>query len=590
MHKSKIEVIKEARGYAWLDVPKAIWYFLGEHKAGFIGYNILLFLVFFYDLVPAYILGKVVDFFTQYHTGVSLRPFYIYAIFLGTSSIVIALIRLTSKNRLGRIAIAARTKAKIDGFERLMDFSLQWHAQENSGNKVQRIFTGSEAIQQWSFVTNNDLFPIATAFIGVLGVFLFLSPVFLFFFLGYSLSFFCIEYAFNRRLERLSNELNKYREKSSGAYIEGAGNVLAIKALGAEKSLHGQVRVAEEQAKHIDITLSNTGIRKWYSFQTLNGVAVVIFLLLVAHQLLAGLITVGYILVFFSYFEKLRSATSQATDMTTKALKLKADLLRMMPIFLERSQIKTGTAPFPPGWKNISIKDGTFKYPSGQIGITGLNFSLKKNEKLGIAGLSGSGKSTLVKVLLGLYELEAGEFKVGNIPYYDIDHAEVTKNIAVVLQETELFNFSLRDNITIMRDVDPDLLARATDTAELAGIISKLPEGLDTPIGERGYSLSGGERQRLGIARAICKDAPILIFDEATSSLDSRTEQSIMAKLLKNLNQKTMIIIAHRLSTLKDVDRVLVFEAGNMVEEGTFTSLKADKDSKFGQLYHLQNN
>ena len=573
----------------WLDVPRSIWHFLGENRFRWVGYNLILFTVLFYDLVPPFILGKIVDFFTNYHVGESLNTFYFYALFVGISSIIIALIRLSSKNRLDRIAIAAKTTARVEGLERLMDFSLQWHARENSGNKVQRIFNGSQSISEWTQLTNNGLFPVATAFIGVLLVFLFLSPVFLIFLIIYSLSYFAIEYIFNRKLGKLSDELNQLREKSSGKYIEGTGNVLAIKALGAEKDIHSKVRNSEESSKNIEITLSNTGIRKWYSFQTLNGLALIVFLFLVAHQLVAGIISVGYILVFFSYFNNLRSATNQATDISGREIQLKSDLLRMMPIFLEKPKVKTGTEKFPAQWETISIYNGTFKYPSGQVGIENLDFSFGRNERVGIAGSSGSGKSTLVKILLGLYELENGEFKVGDKNYYSIAHEEITKNITIVLQETELFNLSLGENITLMREVNSELLDTAIDIANLREVISKLPEGLDTLIGEKGYSLSGGERQRLGIARAICKNSPIVLLDEATSSLDSKTEKKIMDKLLSKFgDKKTFIIVAHRVSTLKDTDRVIVFEKGGIIEEGRFDDLVENKNSHLGQLYALQ--
>jgi ABC-type multidrug transport system fused ATPase/permease subunit len=581
---------KTELSFSWVDVPKAIWHFLGENKFRYIGFNALLFAVLFYDLVPPFILGKIVDFFTAYHPGDSLSTFYFYALFVGLSSIVIALIRLGSKNRLDRIAIAAKTTARVEGFERLMDFSLHWHSQENSGNKVQRIFNGSQSISEWTQIINNGIFPIATAFIGVLGVFLFLSPIFLVFLILYSLSFFAIEYIFNRKLEKLSNHLNQLREKSSGKYIEGTGNILAIKALGAEKDIHSKVRISEEDSKNIEIKLSNTGIKKWYSFQTLNGLALIAFLFLVAHQLVAGVISVGYILVFFTYFNNLRSATNQATDISGKVIQLKSDLLRMMPIFLEKPAVKTGSENFPGQWDAITIRNGTFKYPSGQVGIQNLNFTLNRGQKVGIAGSSGSGKSTLVKILLGLYELEQGEFKIGKKDYYAIDHTEIMKHAAVVLQETELFNLSLRENITLMRDVDLGLLEAAIDIADLKEVIKKLPEGLDSLIGEKGYSLSGGERQRLGIARAICKDTPILILDEATSSLDSRTEKNIMDKILSGLNgKKTMLIVAHRISTLKNADEVVVFNGGNIVETGKFAALIKNPESKFGELYALQN-
>src|SRR5262249_38259086 len=158
----------------------------------------------------------------------------------------------------------------------------------------------------------------------------------------------------------------------------------------------------------------------------------------------------------------------------------------------------------------------------------------------------------LIKLLLGLYHLERGSLQIGDVPISDICHEDLISNIAVVLQETELFNFSLRENVTMMRDVPPALLQRACEVACLTDVIARLPNGLETVLGERGYSLSGGERQRVGIARAICRNAPILLLDEATSALDSVTERIVMKKLMEEHNgDRTIIIVAHRISTLK---------------------------------------
>src|SRR5437868_3708789 len=158
---------------SWFDVLKAIWHFLGENKSKYVFFNTILFGVLFYELVPPFVVGRVVDFFSHYQAGESLQLFYFYALLLGVAHIVVSLVRLTSKAFLNRIAIAAKTTARVEGFERLMDFSLQWHAKDNSGNKVQRIFTGSDSIPEWSSLFQGNLFPVATNFIGVLGIFLF---------------------------------------------------------------------------------------------------------------------------------------------------------------------------------------------------------------------------------------------------------------------------------------------------------------------------------------------------------------------------------------------------------------------------------
>lgn len=574
----------------WLDVPRSIWHFLTRrNRIKYVAYNSILFAVLFFDLVPAFVVGKIVDFFAHYKKGDSLNIFYMYAFGLGLTSIVIAIIRLTSKGALARIGIAAKMASRVEGFERLMDYSLQWHAKESSGNRVQRIFTGSASIPEWVNLTNNYIFPVATAFIGVLFIFLFLSPVFLLFLTTYSVLFFGTEYYFNRKLKRLSDELNSMREKSGGKYIEGTGNILAIKALGAEKDIQTKLKGTEEDSKEIEIVLSNTGVYKWYVFQSINGCALITFLLLVGHQFLNGAISAGYILVFFTYFTNLRDASSKTTDIIGRVIQLQSDLLRMMPIFFDKPQVKTGKESFPAAWDAVSIKDGTFRYPSGQIGVHSLDFTFRRGEKVGIAGPSGSGKSTLAKVLLGLYSLESGTFTVGGKDYYSISHDEVMKNIAIVLQETELFNLSLLENITLARDVDPALLALSIEIAQLQPVIDRLPAGADTFVGERGYALSGGERQRIGIARAICKNAPIILLDEATAALDSKTEKAVMDGLLGKMGaDKTFIIIAHRISTLKGTDRVIVFNKGDIQEEGAYAALIENRNSHLGQLYALQ--
>jgi ABC-type multidrug transport system fused ATPase/permease subunit len=171
----------------------------------------------------------------------------------------------------------------------------------------------------------------------------------------------------------------------------------------------------------------------------------------------------------------------------------------------------------------------------------------------------------------------------------EIRHEELISNIAVVLQETELFSFSLRENITMMKDVPPLLLQRSCETACLSEVIERLPEGLDTLIGERGYSLSGGERQRVGIARALCRNAPILLLDEATSALDSVTEQMVMEQLMAERNgDQTLLIVAHRISTLKDADKIFVIDQGRVAEQGRFQELSEDPESRFGMMCAIQ--
>src|SRR3989344_4146055 len=198
-------MVSETKNFSWLDVPKAIWYFLeGDHKR-FVFYFFTLGIIFLYDLVPAYIVGRIVDFFTVYKNGEPLSNFYFYLIFLVVSWIIASLIRLKSKNALAIIGLKARTRARTWGFERLTEFSLEWHNKENTGNKLQRIFTGAESANGWIKLFRRDLLKIFANSLGV--AIFFLSVDFKLFTIVfiYTTLFLLIEFLFGRKVFALSN-------------------------------------------------------------------------------------------------------------------------------------------------------------------------------------------------------------------------------------------------------------------------------------------------------------------------------------------------------------------------------------------------
>jgi ABC-type multidrug transport system fused ATPase/permease subunit len=362
---------------------------------------------------------------------------------------------------------------------------------------------------------------------------------------------------------------------------------LSVKALGATDSMTSNLAQREELARRLSyerLRLANT---KWMYYQVHNAASWGIYILAIAAMVIEGRLSPGFFLTYFTYFDKLREGATQFTDRFQVLIERKSNLSRMMPIFWTDNRLATGNRKFPLEWQNIQIRDAVFHY-GNKPAIGPLSLEVKRGEIIGIAGKSGSGKSTLIKLLLGLYHLDRGTLQIGGVAVHEIQHEELVSNIAVVLQETELFNFSLGENITMMRDVPPATLQCCCEIACLDEVIARLPDGLDTLIGERGYALSGGERQRVGIARALCRNAPILLLDEATSALDSATEQMVMGRLIAERDGRTMIIIAHRISTLKDSDKVAVFDQGLLVEEGSFNDLADDPDSRFGMMCVVQ--
>ncbi len=235
----------------------------------------------------------------------------------------------------------------------------------------------------------------------------------------------------------------------------------------------------------------------------------------------------------------------------------------------------------------IDIRDLSFSYGEERV-LDNLNLSIAPGEKVAIVGTSGGGKSTLVQLLLGLYTPQAGSIWFGGVKQSDIGLETTREHVAVVLQHPALFNDTVRANLTMGRERTDEACWRALEIAQLDGTILTLPQGLDSVVGRSGVRLSGGQRQRLAIARMVLAEPRIVILDEATSALDAATENNLHRALEKFLSGRTTLIIAHRLSAVKQADRVLVFDGGCIAEEGEHHQLIAE-GGLYAQLYgHLQ--
>jgi ATP-binding cassette, subfamily B, heavy metal transporter len=229
-----------------------------------------------------------------------------------------------------------------------------------------------------------------------------------------------------------------------------------------------------------------------------------------------------------------------------------------------------------------------FGYTAARQILTDVSFVIAPGRKLAIVGASGAGKSTLARLLFRFYDVSSGVVKVDGVDVRAWQLDALRRQIGVVPQDTVLFNATLGDNIRYGRpDASEAALQKAVSQAHLTPFVERLPQGLDTPVGERGLKLSGGERQRVAIARALLKDPPILILDEATSSLDSAAEQSILTALRGAAQTRTTLVIAHRLSTVTDADEILVLAAGTVVERGDHGSLLA-AGGDYARLWRLQ--
>lgn len=238
---------------------------------------------------------------------------------------------------------------------------------------------------------------------------------------------------------------------------------------------------------------------------------------------------------------------------------------------------------------DIEFKNICFAYPNGQQIFTDFNLKIKAGERLGIVGLSGNGKTTLINLLQRAYDIQSGQILIDGQDIKTVTQQSLHQNIAVIPQEAVLFHRSIRDNIAYGNsDASERKIKQAATIACADEFIKTLPQKYDTIVGDRGCTLSGGERQRIAIARAVLRNNPILILDEATSSLDSEAEQKVAQAINNLLGKRTVLAIAHRLSTLKEMDRIIYIENGKIIEEGTYTELSTKTGGKFAKLWQLQ--
>jgi len=315
-------------------------------------------------------------------------------------------------------------------------------------------------------------------------------------------------------------------------------------------------------------------------------------LLLGSYWVLAGtgIVTVGQLVLFAMMTERLLWPLTRLGTTVDDYERAKASARRIFGLLDTPATIEDPKRPVPlPRARGEVVFDRVvFTYQRGGAVLNGVTFRVAPGETLGIAGSTGAGKSTVIKLLLRLYDVTGGAVRIDGHDVRELAQRDLRANIALVSQDVYLFHGTIYENIAYSSaNAGPEVVERAARLAQLHDFVAALPDGYDTIVGERGIKLSGGQRQRLSIARAIVKDAPILVLDEATSSVDTETERAIQQSLKTLTAGRTALIIAHRLSTIRHADRILVLRDGQVAEEGHHDDLVA-KGGTYADLWHIQ--
>jgi len=387
---------------------------------------------------------------------------------------------------------------------------------------------------------------------------------------------------------------NKIEDFSKGRIQEVISNMSLVKTFNNEK--HEYSTISENLEKINEIYAKQS--RTFHRFDFFRGLALNIILftinILVFYNTFQGTISIGEMVLILSLVNQARIPLFAMSFILTQIQTAEAGSKEYFEILSlpSKEYYNQDTTPIKSGAKipdpTITFKNVSFNYETSGSVLKNVSFKIEKHEKVALVGHSGAGKSTIVNLILKFYDPSSGSIFIKDKNYKALSHKFVRNNISLVFQENELFSSTIRENVSYgkINATDSEVIL-ALRMANAYEFVQRLPNGLDSSVGERGVRLSGGQKQRIQIARAIIKNSPILILDEATSSLDARSEKEVQDALENLMKKRLVIIIAHRFSTIQNVDKVLVIDKGTVVDSGDPKALST-REGIYSDLLHYQ--
>ena len=476
-----------------------------------------------------------------------------------------------------------------DFFIKLMNLPISFFDVRMTGDIMQRINDHHRIEKILTTSSLNVIFSVFNMIVmgGVLAYYNVM--IFIVFFAGSILYFGWITLFLKRREELDYKRFSEVSQEQSKV-IELINGMQEIKLHNAEKQKrwgweYVQARLFRVSTKGLILEQTQSS-----GSQIINELKNIFILVLSAKLVIDGTITLGMMLAISSIVGSLNGPISQLIGFVRELQDAKISLARLSEIHEKEDEIQQEAHQTNdiPNNENITIKDVSFRYLGSDISVLdNLNLTIPSNKITAIVGTSGSGKTTLMKLLLKFYEPQTGEISIGNAQLKNISQKAWRNNIGAVMQEGFVFNDTIANNIAIGVDsINKERLVYAADVANIKEYVSGLPLGYNTKIGSEGVGMSTGQKQRLLIARAVYKNPEMLFFDEATSALDANNEKEIMEKLDIFFKNKTVVVIAHRLSTVMNADQIVVLEKGKIIEIGNHETLVAKK----GDYYDLVRN
>lgn len=573
-------------------VPAFFWHFIKKQPIAFSVFFAAPLLVILEGIVVPYALKLVIDAFMEYDTSrEAIMEAITPALWLGG----LAWFGLVVGARLQewwQVHVMPRFEADIrmSTLKHLMQHSYNFFSGHLSGNLSNKINDLPRALDSLGMCLRWHIVATIGVVVTALVIMYFIQPFFALVVGIWVVVDLMISFSFVYYVNNAGKENAEDKSQLSGRIVDSIANIVATKLF--SKRFHELAYVQEAQNTEMK---SNAKV-KWRIMIYRCFIDMPVFLLWWG---------VGYLLL--DYWQKDQITTGDLVfifnaiwTIMFRLWFLGEALAEMFKDYGIASQalsliMEPHTLTDKPDAKDLKVKKGeiifqdvSFEYNKGERVFDNKNLTIQPGQKIGLVGFSGSGKTTFVNLILRFFDIESGRIMIDGQNIADVTQDSLRSHISLIPQDTGLFHRSLMDNIRYGRlDATDEEIIAVSKKAYCHEFVEKLPEQYSTMVGERGIKLSGGQRQRIAIARAMLKDAPILILDEATSALDSITEKCIQESLAELMQECTTIVVAHRLSTLSEMDRILVFDNGHIIEDGTHEVL-LKKKGHYARMWHMQ--
>lgn len=553
--------------------------------SGFIVFGVLL------DLATPFISKFIIDdIVSQIQFQDGNPPKIVFLILLGLVLSIVKNMVEAKSSRTGDHLTGELEKYLTSNFyEKILTLPQTYFDSELSGKIINQLSRGIKSISDFFNTATNFIIPsflqailiIATLFFFSVPIALLTASIFPVYFYLTSLS--------AKRWGEAEKKKNKIQDETRGRIQEVISNIKVVKSFTNE--LPELNFVQKKITKINDIYANQSKTYHFIDFLRNSGVTIIMIAIysIIFYRTYLGYFSIGDMVLIIQLLDQARRPLFAMSFILTRIQTAEAGSKEFFEILeLENEEPLVANKKFEPlNDPYIEFKNVTFHYKDSQDVIKDLSLKLGPNEKIALVGHSGAGKSTIINLILKFYDPQAGELLLNGENYSEMDRRLIRNNIALVFQENELFSTTIKENVSYGSKASDDEIKDALKKANALDFVENLNDGINSKVGERGVKLSGGQKQRIQIARAILKDAPILVLDEATSNLDSKSETEVQKALNSLMKDRLVIIIAHRFSTIQNVDRIAVLDQGKLVDIGDPRELSR-KEGIYKELLQYQ--